>query len=63
MSNLIDIEHNLKMAKLHVSGLKSYLDWLKENDFYLDRHALYFVYEMSKKIDEVEIAGGVLKND
>lgn len=63
MSNLIDVEHNLRMAKMHVSGLKSYLDWLKENDFYLDHDALNFVYEMSKKIDEVDLSGSVLKND
>lgn len=61
MNNLSDVEHNLRMAKMHVYGLKSYLDWLKENDFYLDHHALNFVYELSKKIEEVEVAGGVIK--
>ena len=49
MKNLSDVEHNLRMAKMHVYGLKSYLDWLKENDFYLDHQALDFVYGLSKK--------------
>lgn len=61
MKNLSDVEHNLRMAKMHVYGLKSYLDWLKENDFTLDDEALCFVYELSKKLDEVKVAGGIIK--
>lgn len=60
MDNSLTVLHSLNMAKIHTQALKSYLDLLKENDFTLDHDALNFVYELSKRLDEVEITGGVI---